>query len=351
MNKKIIMAAGGSGGHIYPALALAKAMQEKGNEVIFIGSLDRMEKDVIPTSGFPFIGLDIKTTRGSIIQKFKSLLSLFNAYFKCLKLLKGADLVIGYGNYISVPVILAGKKLKIKTVIHEQNSYVGRANLFLDQKVDLVIGSYEENLKQFKNPNIVILGNPQSSLAASSTKDEDLLKELGLNPELKTVLIFFGSLGSESVNKVVLDYFKLTDGKYQIIYATGTRNYEEAKDYQNEWIKIVERIDGIRAMQDSTLLLSRAGATTIAEITAIGMPSILIPSPYVPNNHQYYNAKALSDKDAAILLEEKDLDKDKLKSLIENLLDDDKRREEISLNARKLGNPNVREDILDRLDV
>ena len=87
MNKKIIMAAGGSGGHIYPALALAKAMQEKGNEVIFIGSLDRMEKDVIPTSGFPFIGLDIKTTRGSIIQKFKSLLSLFNAYFKCLKLL------------------------------------------------------------------------------------------------------------------------------------------------------------------------------------------------------------------------------------------------------------------------
>ncbi len=349
---KIVMVAGGSGGHIYPALTLARECIDKGHDVFFIGANDRMEKEVIPTSGFRFIGLDMKTTRGGFLQKVKSALSLVSSYFKAKKILKedDVDIVIGFGNYISVPVLLAARALKIKTVIHEQNSYVGRANRFLDEKVDLVIGSYEENLKQFKNKNLTIIGNPQSSVAIKAPKDEEYLKTFDLDPNKKTLVIFMGSLGSESVMKQILDYFKLTDGSYQILYATGTKHYDRAKEYGNDYIKVVERIDGIKAMKTSTLLLSRAGATTLAEITAIGMPSILIPSPYVPNNHQFYNAKALVDKGAALMIEEKDLSAKVLLEKIDMCMKDDALRQELAFNALKEANTNVVEDIISRLE-
>ena len=153
---KIAMVAGGTGGHIYPAIALAEELQNKGHDITFIGSNDRMEKDVIPTSGFKYIGLDVYTTRGGVGQKVKSLLSIADAYKKCLSILKGFDMAIGFGNYISIPVMEAAIKLKLKTIIHEQNSFVGRANRVLDNKVDLIIGSYEENLKQFKSWGVYI---------------------------------------------------------------------------------------------------------------------------------------------------------------------------------------------------
>lgn len=349
---KIVMVAGGSGGHIYPAVSLAKECVNKGHEVFFIGANDRMEKTVIPAMDFEFVGLNVKTTRGGISQKINSGISMLKSYFQAKKVLKTrhVDMVIGFGNYISVPVVLAAKSLKIKTVIHEQNSYVGRANRFLDEKVDLVIGSYAENKKQFKNPKLVILGNPQSSVAANCIKDDTCIIELGLDPNKKTLVIFMGSLGSESVMENILEYFKLTDGSYQIIYATGLKHFDKAKAYENEYIKILPQIDGVKVMKSSTLLLSRAGATTLAEITAIGMPSILIPSPYVPNNHQYYNAKALVDLDAAVMLEEKDLSAQSIRDLVEEYMHDDAKREEIAKNAKTQGNSHVIEDIITRIE-
>ena len=349
---KIAMVAGGSGGHIYPALALAEGLKEKGHDITFIGSNDRMEKDVIPQNGFDYIGLDVVTTRGSIIQKIKSILSIVKAYFRCLKLLKGYDLVIGFGNYISIPVMMAAVKLKIKTIIHEQNSFVGRANRILDRKVDLIIGCYEENKKQFANPNIRILGNPQSSKAYNLEKDPKVIEELGLDPNKKTVVIFMGSLGSSSVNKKLLDYFKLLDGSYQVVFATGASHYEKmlSEVKQNDYLKAFERIDGVNVMNNADLLICRAGATTLSEICAIGIPSILIPSPYVPNNHQYYNGKALVDKDAAVMIEEKDLSGDKLNDTVNALINDDERLKEISANALKLGNPEVLNDIINEVE-
>ena len=348
---QIIIATGGSGGHIYPAMTLGKALEEKGHKVTFIGSLDRMEKDVIPQSGEAFIGLDVKTTRGGIIQKFKSLFSIYRAYHRCIKLLEGQDLVIGFGNYISVPVVLAAKKRGIKIVIHEQNSFVGRANRMLDQKADLIIGSYAESLDQFKNPNKVLLGNPQSSVALKVKEDRSLISDLGLDPNKKTVLMFLGSLGSESVQKVILEYFDgLKDQDHQIIYATGDKHYDKAKGYDNDKIKIVKKVDGAKMMKACDLLVSRAGATTLAEIVALGTVSILIPSPYVPNNHQYHNAMALCDKKAALLLEEKDLNADRLKKMIEDTLKNDKLCKEIHDNARSLSNDHVLEDIVSRIE-
>ena len=346
------MVAGGSGGHIYPALALAEALKEKGHSITFIGSNDRMEKEVIPEKGFEYIGLDVYTTRGGILQKIKSLLSIAKAYFECKRILKGFDLAIGFGNYISVPVMEAAISLKIKTVIHEQNSFVGRANRMLDKKADLIIGCYDEVLSQFENPNIKILGNPQSSKAYHLEKDSNVLKDLGLDPDKKTVVIFMGSLGSASVDKVLLEYFKMLDGSYQVIFATGKAHYEKilSEVKQNDYLKIFERIDGAAVMKNSTLLVSRAGATTLSEISAVGIPSILIPSPFVPNNHQYYNGKALVDKDAAIMIEEKDLNASRLNDTINNVINDEERLKTLSQNARKMGNPNVLDDIIDAIE-
>ena len=348
----IAMVAGGSGGHIYPALALAEKCLKKGYKVCFIGANDRMEKDIIPDKGFPFFGLDVKTTKGGILQKISSAFSMLKSYQEAKKILKDekTDVVIGFGNYISVPVILAAKHMGLKTAIHEQNSYVGRANRFLDKKVDLIIGSYAENQKQFQNPHLYIIGNPQSSLALEVSKDENYLASFGLDPSKKTLLIFLGSLGSESVMQEILAYFKLTDGSYQILYATGSKHYPKAKEYENDYIKIVERLDGVKAMKVSTLLLSRAGATTLAEISAIGMPSILIPSPYVPNNHQYYNAKALTDKNAAVMIEEKDLGPEIIKKLVEEYLFDDQKRKLMAKNAKCKGSERIIDDIIARIE-
>ncbi len=348
----IVMVAGGSGGHIYPALALAEALQKRGHEITFIGSNDRMEKDVIPAAGFRYKGLDVYTTRGGIVQKIRSLASIYTSYRKCLSLVKDYDMAIGFGNYISLPVLLAAKKNGIKTVIHESNSFVGRANRFLDTKVDLVISSYEEDLKTMKNPNNLLLGNPQATKAYQVEKDPDFLRNMGLSDDRKTVLIFMGSLGSETVNRTLLEYFAQTEGDYQILYASGKSNYAYAKEHDPHYphVKIVERVDGVKAMRSCDLLVSRAGATTLCEITAVGIASILIPSPYVPNNHQYHNAMALVSKDAAVLLEEKDLSAERLKETIGPLIHDEARLQTLAENAGKMGNADVLDNMIEAIE-
>lgn len=349
---RIIIAAGGTGGHIYPALTLAKELVKKGHSVCFAGSNSRMEKDLIPANGFDFIGLDMKMPVGNVIEKCMSLLSMARAYFNCKKIVKDFDMAIGFGNYISMPLLLAAEKAGLKTVIHEQNSYAGKANKFLDKRVNLVIGSYKENKDTFKNPNTKIIGNPQSYKAYKVQKNPNVLRDLGLNPDKKTVVIFMGSLGSQSVNKILMDFLNEIDLPYQLIYATGKQNYEtvikNVKPKDN--ICIREAVNGVEAMANSTLLVSRAGATTLSEITAMGMPSILIPSPYVPNNHQYYNALSLINNEAAMMIEEKDLNVSSLKSMIEKMLNDDKLRERISNNARSMGNPLVLEEIIEEIE-
>ena len=349
---KIVMVAGGTGGHIYPAIALAQQLSKKGHDICFIGSNNRMEKDVIPANGFKYIGLDVFSTQGSVFTKIKSLISIYKGYRECLKLLVGYDMAIGFGNYISLPVILAAKKLNIKTCIHEQNSFVGKANRLLDEKVDLIIGSYEENKSQFKNKNTFILGNPQAAKAYNIKEDKSVISNMGLDPNKKTVVIFMGSLGSKTINEKMIDFFKICDGSYQIVYATGSAYYQETVDKveNKDYLRIYERIDGINVMKNSTLLVCRAGATTLAEICAIGMPAILIPSPYVPNNHQYYNGKSLTDKGAAIMIEEKDFTPEVLKQNIDSIINDEFKLSSLHENALKLGNKNVMEDIMDKLE-
>ena len=349
---RIIIASGGTGGHIYPAITLAQALQKAGHKITFVGSTGRMEKDVIPAAGFDYIGLDMKIPGGSLINKANSFVSIVKAYYKCREIVKDYDLAIGFGNYISVPLVMAARNRGLKTVIHEQNSFAGKANKYLDQKVDLVIGSYEENKKTFKNPHTLILGNPQSSKAFNIKKDPKVLLNLGLDPDKKTVVIFMGSLGSQTVNKVVIEYLNSLKGDYQVIYASGKQNYAKARAAvkKKDYICVKEAVDGVKVMANSSLLVSRAGATTLSEICAMGMPSILIPSPYVPNNHQFYNAMALIDKNAALLLEEKDLSPASLKAIIEKSINDEELLKSLHKNAIKLSNPKVLDEIVKEIE-
>lgn len=349
---RIIIASGGTGGHIYPAITLAQALQKAGHKITFVGSTGRMEKDVIPAAGFDYIGLDMKIPGGSLINKANSFVSIVKAYYKCREIVKDYDLAIGFGNYISVPLVMAARNRGLKTVIHEQNSFAGKANKYLDQKADLVIGSYEENKKTFKNPHTLILGNPQSSKAFNIKKDPEVLLNLGLDPDKKTVVIFMGSLGSQTVNKVVIEYLNSLKGDYQVIYASGKQNYAKARAAvkKKDYICVKEAVDGVKVMANSSLLVSRAGATTLSEICAMGMPSILIPSPYVPNNHQFYNAMALIDKNAALLLEEKDLSPASLKAIIEKSINDEELLKSLHENAIKLSNPKVLDEIVKEIE-
>ena len=179
-----------------------------------------------------------------------------------------------------------------------------------------------------------------------------MLLNLGLDPDKKTVVIFMGSLGSKTVNKVVIEYLNSLKGDYQVIYASGKQNYAKARAAvkKKDYICVKEAVDGVKVMANSSLLVSRAGATTLSEICAMGMPSILIPSPYVPNNHQFYNAMALIDKNAALLLEEKDLSPASLKAIIEKSINDEELLKSLHENAIKLSNPKVLDEIVKEIE-
>ena len=354
---KVLIATGGTGGHIFPALALADELVKRDpeNEVVFIGTEHRIEKDIIPGKGYRFIGLDITSTAGNLTRKMKAFMKLVNAYFQCRKIIKSekADICIGFGNYISIPLIMAASRMKVKTMIHEQNSYAGKANVFLAKYVDEVVGCYEENRSQLENANVRILGNPRASAASGITEDSRVLEELGLNPEMKTVLIVMGSLGSDSVNMVLSDALKRMDNRdYQVLYVAGKNTSREYLSSLEKYNNVVVRefIDGIRVMANVDLIVSRAGATTLSEITALKLPSILIPSPYVPNNHQVLNAKVLADADAAIMLEEKDLSSDSLVSAVESLIGDGQKLRDMSEKMIKFAYINASSDIINDIE-
>lgn len=350
---RIVIATGGSGGHIYPALSLADAIKnnKKNTEILFIGSENRMESKEIPQAGYQFRSINVMGMNGSIISKVKALSLIKKAEKECKRFLQEfrPDIVIGFGNYISVPVIMAAHKLKIPTMIHEQNSYPGKANKLLSKKVNAIVGSYKENLRQFPLDKTRILGNPRASDACVITKDEKFIQSFGLNPNLPLAVFIMGSLGSSSVNEVLkLACKKMENKPYQAIIVTGKSGYEDfIKSFQSTGnIKIVPYIDGLQALKNATVLIARGGATTSAEITAMGVPAILIPSPYVPNNHQVCNVLALQNEKAAIMIEEKDLNENVLIDTLESVLNNQSLQTEMAINAKKMSKPNANRDIM-----
>lgn len=328
---KVVITAGGTGGHIFPALALISKLKEKDKnvEILYIGTTNRMEKDIIPKEGIPYIGIEMKgLNRKNIFKNIDVMKTYLKAVSKAKEELTKfkPDIVIGFGGYISAPVIYAAHKLKIKTIIHEQNSIPGVSNKFLSRYVDKVLVSFKESIKDFPNDKTIYTGNPRSEQIKDIEKIDKTT--LDFKKDKALIIIVMGSLGSLTMTKKLKETLPLFKNKdYQVLLITGKDYYDDYKDIKlSSNVKIVPFYNNlIGLMKDADLIVTRSGASTIAEITSIGLPAIMVPSPYVTNNHQYVNAKSLEDDGACIILKEEDFDKNSLVDLLDKTINDKKK--------------------------
>ena len=335
---RIIISAGGTGGHIYPALSILNKIKEKNPdcEILYIGTTNRMEAKLVPEMGIPYKGVNVIGLKKDLTI-FKASYLFVSAIIKCKKIIKEfkPDLVIGVGGYITAPVIYAAKKLGIKTVIHEQNSIPGKSNTFLQKYVDRVFISLPGSKEYFKG-DVILTGNPRSQEAYYAKKMDK--KELGFHDNKKLVLIVMGSLGSNTVTNSLLDIIPKFKGRdYEVLVISGKDYIDKYPKDLPENVKVIPFLNNmINLLKSVDVMVTRAGASTIAEILAVGLPSILVPSPYVANNHQLFNAQELVKNNSALLLEEKDFNSDNLLKKIDLLLTNDVLYKEISENAKKL---------------
>ena len=336
---RVIISAGGTGGHIYPALAIINKIKEKepDSEFLYIGTHNRMEKDIVPSKGIPFKSIEMYGFSKKIFKNFKTVKCLFKAFGECRKIIRefNPDIVIGVGGYVTVPVIVSAHKLGYKTFLHEQNALPGKSNKYLSKYCDLIGVSFESSLDKFPKDKAIFTGNPCSE---DALKAPIVLKStLGLSATKKLVLIVMGSLGAGRVSKYLekeLNYFK--DKDYEVLFVTGKGSYEEVMKYSYpKNVKIISLYEGLTSVMKKTdVMVSRAGASTLSEIIALEVPSVLIPSPYVANNHQYLNALDLVNKDAALMIEEKDLSDGVLVKKVDSLINDEIKIKEIKNNLR-----------------
>ena len=343
---KIIVSAGGTGGHIYPALAIIKKFQEKEKnlEVLYIGTHDRMEKDIVPKMNIKYIPIEIYGfSKTKIFRDIKNVYLIYKAINKCKEIMKEfkPDIVIGVGGYVTYPVIRAAHSLGIKTFIHEQNSIAGKSNITLSKYVDLVGVSFKNSSQYFKTARkVVYTGNPCGENALTIKKIPKT--EIGFKESDRLIIIVAGSLGSVTFNQKFKTFLNIVDEeKYKILYVTGKNYYDDfikdAKFPKN--VKVVPYFDNLAGlMKSADLLISRAGASTISEILALKIPSILVPSPYVANNHQYYNALDLVNMNVAMVIEEKNLNPDTILITINELMYNEKKYNEMKKNLEKLNN-------------
>ena len=338
---RVIISAGGTGGHIYPALAIINKIKdmEPNSEFLYIGTHNRMECEIVPKLGINFKSIEIYGfNRKKLYKNIKTIKCLINSIKKCKKIIKefNPDVVIGVGGYVTSPVIYSAKKLGYKTLIHEQNSIPGKSNLFLSKYSDVIAVSFKSTMKDFKG-NVVFTGNPCSEDAVK--KRAISKKELNLSDNKKLVLIVMGSLGSSKVNEFLVNTLNLFKNKnYEVLFVTGKNDYEKIKNNKySSNVLIVPYINELtRVMKKVDVIVSRAGASTLSEIIALQVPSILIPSPYVTNNHQYKNALDLVNNNAAILIEEKDLKDDILVKNIDLIINDENKIKDMKNNLKNM---------------
>ena len=327
---KIVITAGGTGGHIFPALALISKLKEKDKDVdiLYIGTTDRMEKDIIPKQNINYVG--IKMIGLNRKNPFKNI-EVMKTYYRACKKAKEElskfkpDVVIGFG----------ASKLKIKTIIHEQNSIPGVSNKFLSRYVDKILVSFKESSEYFPKDKVIYTGNPRSEQIKDIKKVSKT--SLGFIKDLPLVIIVMGSLGSLTMTNKLKEILPLFNNKnYQVLLITGKNYYDDYKDIKlSNNVKLLPFYDNLIAlMKDADLMITRSGASTISELTSIGLPAIMVPSPYVTNNHQYKNAKALGK--GVEILEEENFSKDTLIPLVDKLINDKKKLNSMSKELLKM---------------
>lgn len=350
---RAIVCGGGTGGHIYPALAIINKIKEEepNSDILYIGTHNRMEKEIIPKyniSYMPLVMYGIK--RKLSLSNIKTMYYYVNAIKRAKRVIKdfNPDVVIGVGGYITAPVIYAAKKLGYKTFIHEQNSIPGLSNRHLEKNADKIAISFESSKQYFKDQSkIIYTGNPCGDNAKKQKKFDK--RELNLDVKKKLVLIVMGSLGSLKVNEKITKMLPMFNERdYEVLFVTGKDYYEEIKEKIKppKNVKIVPYIDNMaRVMKVTDLMVSRAGASTMSEIMALEVPTIFIPSPYVTDNHQYKNANDLVSKGAAVMIEESDLNGDKLVRTIDELLRNKLKYNKLKENLKDIGVKNSSDKI------
>ncbi len=353
---RLLIVTGGTGGHIYPAMALAQAAKQRdaNTDILFIGNDDRMEATLIPQAGYAFRSLHTSGLTKGVTQKAKAIAQMIKARSQAKAIIREwkPDLVIGFGGYVSAPVILAAHSLHIPTMIHEQNSIAGASNRLVARYVDGIVICYERLLETFDRKKTRLLGNPRASSVLSVPFNEPYFTSLGLKKDQPLILVVMGSLGSTSVNEIMCEALPKVNPRYQILFVSGNGNREAVLKQmpKRKNLIVAEYVSQLEIMQQVDLIICRAGATTAAEITVSGTPAIIIPSPYVAHNHQYYNANVLVEHKAAFMIEEKDLNSDILNEKIECIMGNEKLRAQMHTASKQLGFPNAATDILNWID-
>ncbi|MDO4662625.1 MAG: undecaprenyldiphospho-muramoylpentapeptide beta-N-acetylglucosaminyltransferase [Tissierellia bacterium] len=352
---RIIVSGGGTGGHIYPAIAIIQELKNrvKDLEVLYVGTNGGLEEDIVTNLGIDFKSISSMGIPRKVSSKlFKSIVKNFKGLGEAKKIIKEfkPDIVIGTGGYVCAAVLYKASKMKIPTVVHESNSYPGMANKFLSKYVDRVLISYEECRKYFKYQNKIInTGNPIRNNFIYNVTDKDY-KDLNIKKNIPVVFSFGGSNGSYYLNEAVKGLSSLMDGKFYLLHATGKKNYEDMKKEMpdNEYIRLFPYIDDIQKFYAiSDLIIASSGAMTLTEISSLKKASILIPKGYTTENHQQYNAKTYKDNGASEMILEKDLNFRSLYDSIINIVSDKEKLKLMGENAGKLSNKNVSKQIAD----
>ena len=345
---RIVFSGGGTGGHVFPAIAIADALKLKrpSADILFVGAKGKIEMDRVPKAGYPIKGLWISGFhRGKIFRNLLFPVKVVWSLFKSWRILKQfkPDAVVGVGGFASGPTLHIASLMKIPTLIQEQNSYPGFTNKFLSDKVDRICVAYDGMDKYFDKNKIIKTGNPvREQISNLKVSKEEALVHFGLKADKKTLLVFGGSLGARSLNIAIHAGFDLikTRTDIQMIWQVGKLYYDEYKNSemaQLDHVKVLPFIDRMdMAYVVADLLMTRAGALTIAEICTVGSPVILVPSPNVAEDHQTKNALAITEKHAAILVRDQNA-KRRLMSEALELVHDDETLEILSASIKNMG--------------
>jgi UDP-N-acetylglucosamine--N-acetylmuramyl-(pentapeptide) pyrophosphoryl-undecaprenol N-acetylglucosamine transferase len=358
---RLIISGGGTGGHIFPAIAIANAFRERhpDAQILFVGAKGRMEMTRVPDAGYKIIGLWIsglqrKLTWSNALFPVKLAVSYVRAAVIIKRFKPHA--VIGTGGYASGPIMIAATRFKIPAIIQEQNSFAGLANKQVADKVSKVCVAYDGMEKYFPKDKIVITGNPvRKDILSVDLKTGKGKNHFGFEANRKTLLIIGGSLGARTINESILAGIeKLMDAQIQVIWQTGKGYFElyrsQIEKYDTRRIRVqdfVKEMDLAYAAAD--VVISRSGALAVSELCIAKKPCILVPSPNVAEDHQTKNAMALVDKDAALMVADKDA-KSKLVDEALKLLFDEQRAKKLSENIIRLAKPNATEDIVTEIE-
>ena len=352
---RVIVSGGGTGGHIYPAIAMCQKLEKEIEdiEILYVGIKGKPEERIVKKYGYQFRPIEAMGLPRKISKRlFKSLITNYKGFKEAKKIIKEfkPDLVIGTGGYVCAPVLYQASRKNIKTLIHESNSFPGITTRFLSNKVDLVCISFEEAKKHLKNQkNIHITGNPVRSNFNTDYTEKDLEK-LGIKKDRPVVFSFGGSNGSKALNKAIKEMSEMMDGKFYLLHQTGSVYYDDFVENtkENEYIKVFSYIDNIDLFYGvSDLVISSSGAMSLSEISSLKKASILIPKAYTTENHQEYNARTYLNKGASSMILEKDLNGKVLYENIIQIIDDKEKLDDMGKMASNLQNPNASNDIYD----